>query len=237
MFATDTAAYIAFLTSGTGNITVTPTAADPDAKIEIRCDGGGWVEVLSGCACPTLTMNMGMNTVEVRVTAEDSTATKTYDITAYRGILVPDKFPTIQDAINYTADGDWVLVQPDTYIENIEFPTDWSITVRSTHGADSTTIDGGASDSVVTFSTSGASSELDGFTITNGYAASTGGVAGGGIHIYQCSPTITNCIITGNSTDLHGAGIYCDDASPTLTGCTVSANEASSIGVSMGGGM
>ena len=237
VFATDTASYSAFITSGTGNITVTPTSADPNAKIEVRCGGGGWSEVLSGSACSSLTMNMGMNTVEVRVTAEDSTVTKTYVITAYRGILVPDEFTTIQDAIDETTDGDWVLVGPDTYTENITFPTDLTITVRSTHGPGSTTINGGASGSVVIFSTSSASSELDGFTITNGYTASAGGAAGGGIHIYQCSPTITNCIITCNITDLYGAGIYCDDASPILTGCTVSSNEASTFNLSLGGGM
>ena len=68
-----------------------------------------------------------------------------------------------------------MLVGPNTYKENITLPTDRSLTVRSTHGAASTTIDGGGSGSVVIFSTSSAVSELDGFTITNGSASTTGG--------------------------------------------------------------
>ena len=68
-------------------------------------------------------------------------------------IIVPDNYGTIQEAIDAAPEGSTVLVRPDTYIENIEFPPDWSITVRSTHGAESTTIDGGGSDApVVTYS-------------------------------------------------------------------------------------
>ena len=36
-------------------------------------------------------------------------------------IIVPDDQPTIQVGIDASADGDTVLVQPGTYIENINF--------------------------------------------------------------------------------------------------------------------
>jgi hypothetical protein len=234
VFATDTTAYNAFIDSVTSSITVTPTTSSSKAKCEVRCDGGSWAEVMSGSPCPSLTMSIGTNTVEVRVTAEDGTTTRTYIIAVYRGILVPDEFATIQAAIDETADGNWVLVRPDTYPENITFPTDRSITMRSTHGADSTTIDGGGSGSVVTFLTYSAVSELDGFTITNGDADSTGG---GGIYCNGASPTITNCNISGNSASSvifgKGGGMYNENASPTVTHCNFSANTASSSGGGM----
>jgi hypothetical protein len=140
-------------------------------------------------------------------------------------IIVPDEYGTIQAAIDAAPEGWTVLVRPDTYIENITFPTDRSISVRSTDGAGSTTINGNASGSVVTFSTSSASSVLDGFTITNGNASTTGG---GGIYCNGASPTITDCNISENSASSavfgRGGGMYNENASPTVTHCTFSVN-------------
>ena len=100
-----------------------------------------------------------------------------------------------------------------------------------------TIIDGSQSGSVVIFSSGGlTTSVIQGFTITNGYAAQ-----GGGIYCTNASPVITNCIITGNSTFAgvdrgvdeagpggnggDGAGIYASvDSSPTIISCTVSNN-------------
>jgi len=234
VFAVDTTTYSAYIANGTDSITVTPTTSDINAKCEVRVDGGSWTEVLSGSPSPSLDMTVGTNTVEVRVTAEDSTTTNTYTIDVDRVnvdvLIVPDDYGTIQAAIDATTDSDTVLVRQGTYTENIAFPTvptDRSITVRSTHGADSTTIDGGGSGSVVTYSTSNASSELNGFTITNGDATATGG---GGIYCNGASPTITNCNISGNSASSvifgQGGGMYNENASPTVTHCTFSANTA-----------
>jgi len=36
-------------------------------------------------------------------------------------INIPDDYPTIQEGIDASTDGDTVLVQPDTYVENINF--------------------------------------------------------------------------------------------------------------------
>ena len=178
-FAADTTSYGACICNGAIDISVTPTTADPNASCDVRVGGAGWAGVSSGSPSPSLDMTVGTNTVEVRVTAEDGATTRTYTVSVERVgsdvHLVPDDYGTIQAAINATEDGDTVLVREGTYTENLTFPTDRSITVRSTHGAAGTTIDGGGSGSVVTFSTSSASSELDGFTITSGNASTTGG--------------------------------------------------------------
>src|SRR5262245_28165934 len=81
---------------------------------------------------------------------------------------VPADFQTIQAAINAAANGDTVIVAPGIYRENINFRGKL-ITLRSDAGPDATTIDGGATDVVVTFSTGeGASAVISGFTIRNG---------------------------------------------------------------------
>jgi len=54
---------------------------------------------------------------------------------------------------------------------------------------------------------------------------------GGGIYCSHSSPTLTNCIFSGNSAYEHGGGMYNDSNSrPTLTKCTFRGNSASSGG-------
>jgi parallel beta-helix repeat protein len=128
---------------------------------------------------------------------------------------------TIQSAINAAGTGDKILVYNGTYVENINF-IGKAITVKSVNGAASTTIDGSAGESVVTFAYGeGPGSVLDGFTIKNGY-----GSDGGGIYCSSSSPVITNCTITGNTADRAGGGIYCSASSPTITNCTITGNTA-----------
>ena len=63
---------------------------------------------------------------------------------------------------------------------------------------------------------------LDGFTITGGYTAGSGG----GLHNSYASPTIANCTIIGNWAQNTGAGIYNYVSSPTITNCTITGNMA-----------
>ncbi|MFC1854994.1 right-handed parallel beta-helix repeat-containing protein [Thermodesulfobacteriota bacterium] len=149
-------------------------------------------------------------------------------------IYVPADHAKIQDAINASSAGDLILVSPGTYVENITIPI--NITIRSTAGAATTTIDGNSANSVVRFG-SGTSSGavIDGFTITNGSA-----FQGGGVKCYPTSsPTITNCIISNNvvtGTNAEGAGIHIDAGSyPTITNCTIKDNNAGFQG--FGGGI
>src|SRR5690348_13679582 len=55
-------------------------------------------------------------------------------------ILVPPDYPTIQQAIVASVDGDTVLVAPGTYFEQLDF-LNRQITVQSTDGPVVTTID------------------------------------------------------------------------------------------------
>lgn len=152
-------------------------------------------------------------------------------------IHVPGDQPTIQAAINAASNGDTVLVAPGTYQENINF-NGKAITVTSSGGPQSTIIDGGHNGSVVTFNTGEAStSVLNGFTIQNGFATNTFD-EGGGLFIYETSPTITNNIITNNQA-CSAAGLAIDyGASPLIQGNTITQNnQGGCSGGTWGGGI
>ncbi len=119
-------------------------------------------------------------------------------------IRVPQDHATIQAAIDAAQSGDVILVDPGTYVENIDF-LGKAITVRSTKGRRATIIDGSAIGPVVTFNNAeGLGSILDGFTVRNGRSDNLPGVFGGGVSITQASPTIINNTITGNISDIGG---------------------------------
>jgi hypothetical protein len=165
---------------------------------------------------------------------------------------VPDDFSTIQEAID-TCDNPWtIIVRAGTYVENIDF-LEKPITLKSEQGPDVTIIDGNQAGSVVTCQSGEKSgSVLDGFTITNGNAINGGGMCnvessptvtnciftgnwasyGGGIYIESGCPTVANCILTNNSVDFEGGGMYNKSCSPTVIDCIFTENSAGD-----GGGM
>jgi parallel beta-helix repeat protein/predicted outer membrane repeat protein len=147
-------------------------------------------------------------------------------------LLVPLEYPTIQSAINAAVDGDTVIVTPATYTGPGNWDIDFlgkAVTVRSENGPDNCIID---CNEIINYrrvphsgfyfhNNEDANSVLTGFTITSCYE-------GGAIRCFSGSPTITNCIITGNSA-MDGSGIYCGSGSPAITNCTISSNVGSGI--------
>jgi parallel beta-helix repeat protein len=146
---------------------------------------------------------------------------------------VPDDYPTIQAAINASADGDTVIVRPGTYVENIDF-VGKAITVKSEKGATVTSIDGSQSGSVAVFQNGeDKDSVLDGFTLTNGTGTPNllGHYVGGGIYCNVASPIINNNVITGNTVAQFGGGIRCEDScAPTITNNTITWNSGGNGG-------
>ena len=169
--------------------------------------------------------------------------------------LVPSVYPTIQEGINVAENGGLILVAKGTYSGGINFQGK-AITLKSVHGPDVTTIEGGGS--VVTFNAGETKDTvLDGFTITGGTGTFIDDwppgtdfelVLGGGIYCTDVSPTIKNCIITDNHV-VHwgyplpfeyysalGGGIYCMDASPAITNCIITENTSEGL-FAFGGGI
>jgi len=139
----------------------------------------------------------------------------------------PTHFDKIKDALNAVAAPGTVHVASGTYEENITLKDKVQVLGA---GADTTTINGGGTDSVVKASGGvGASTKLDGFTITNGNAD-----YGGGMRITSVSSlVISNCKFVGNSAVMEGGGMYNYESSPKVTDCDFSNNSA----IYGGGGM
>ncbi|MFY7886082.1 MAG: cadherin-like beta sandwich domain-containing protein, partial [Dolichospermum sp.] len=83
-FASSTTAYTASVSNATTSVTVTPTKAQTNATIEVRINNGSYATVASASASSALSLNVGANPIDVRVTAQDGTTIKTYTITVTR---------------------------------------------------------------------------------------------------------------------------------------------------------
>jgi parallel beta-helix repeat protein len=153
-------------------------------------------------------------------------------------INIPDDYPTIQQGIDASTDGDTVLAQPGTYVENINFNGhnivlgSLFLTTGDTTYITETVIDGDSSGTVVTFDAGeDSTSAITGFTIEKGYLECGNG---GGVSCENSSPQITYNTITRNSVgdsylriEGYGAGIYCNDNSnPAISHNTISNNLA-----------
>lgn len=148
-------------------------------------------------------------------------------------LRVPYQYPNIQSAIDAAFDGDTVIVYPRTYTGPGNWDIDFlgkAITVRSKNGPSNCIID--CNEMIdygdgyfeyyrhrgfYFFNNEDANSVLDGFTITH---------SRGAIRCFNSSPTITNCIISGNSAE-EGGGICCEyESSPKIINCVISGNTA-----------
>ena len=155
-------------------------------------------------------------------------------------INVPADQPTIQAGIDAAVNDDIVLVQPGTYVENINF-NGKNITVASLYYTtqdiayiSQTVIDGNQNGSVVTFESGEESTAvLSGFTIINGSGKIVSGMPrGGGIYCYNSSPTVKNAIISGNilnGDNPRGGGIFCEESSMIINETEITDNTLSGL--------
>lgn len=99
---------------------------------------------------------------------------------------------------------------------------------------------------VVTGGGTDATAVLDGFTITEGNADGSSALlddSGGGIFNLAGSPSVANCLITGNTALRSGGGMFTGTvapmsvSSPELINCTFSGNSCIGSGLSGGGGL
>ncbi|MBF0449797.1 MAG: hypothetical protein HQK75_03770 [Candidatus Magnetomorum sp.] len=143
---------------------------------------------------------------------------------------VPADHPTLQQAIDAATNGDTITVSPGTYTgennKNLSF-SGKSITLVCDSESAQCTIDCENSGRGFTFHTNEDENTIvSGFIITNGQVSKEGG----GILCVSSSPTITNCVITGNiarwARGGNGGGIACVNASPQIYNTIIQYNEA-----------
>ncbi|MDG2132264.1 MAG: right-handed parallel beta-helix repeat-containing protein [Phycisphaerales bacterium] len=150
-------------------------------------------------------------------------------------LLVPSEYARIEDAVEAAGYGDVVLVEAGVYFPSRTIdPGGKPITIRGavdSAGRPATIIDGGGGIRLLQCS-SGESADtvFENLLVQNGDDEGTD--RGGGMYNNGSSPTLTNCMFTGNSASIRGGGMYNESSSPTLTNCTFTGNSARS-----GGGM
>jgi len=201
-------------------------------------------------------------TYQVRLTiatehGQEASATRTVHIA--QGLVVPNRYATIQVAIDAAGTGDVIIVLPGTYQESIGIRGK-AITVQSTDPEDSsvvsaTVIMGAEPGRPVVNIGNGSTSILAGFTVKGGGPSlDPCPPCAGGIYIREASPTIrgnhiidhpngaiaviesdpriVDNLIANNEKDSSGAGIYVDSYSiaPLIVGNTFENNSAPSGG-------
>lgn len=161
---------------------------------------------------------------------------------------VANPFATIQHGINATVTSDTVLVQPGTYVENINFNGhnivlgSHFIITGDTSYISQTVIDGNQNGSVVVFASGeDLTATLCGMTIQNGngtyldssYEGYQGDYGGGGVLCRDSQPTLDHLVIRSNFGGVNlygGGGILLWNADIEMIECIVSNNEVSGTG-------
>ena len=102
-FSAATTAYTATVANDQTHVKLTPTVADTGATVGVRKGtSGNFTAVTSGTASSAVALDVGANTITVRVTAEDGTTMKDYTVTVTRRVA-PSSTPiwsgmlTVQD--------------------------------------------------------------------------------------------------------------------------------------------
>ena len=147
-------------------------------------------------------------------------------------LQVPNRFLTIQEAINASSPGDTIIVASGVhrlYSGNLSIVKK-SLTLKSSYGAEKTIIEGRGDSPVISLGED-SRAVIDGFTITTIDDTDAKAVKGGGIYCApSSSPTLVNNIITGNNA-VFGGGIYCaPSSSPIIGNNIISKNRATRFG-------
>ncbi|HEX37762.1 MAG TPA: hypothetical protein ENG70_02745, partial [Candidatus Cloacimonetes bacterium] len=144
---------------------------------------------------------------------------------------VPSEYPSIQTGIDSASVGDTVLVQPGTYIENINYNgknitvASLFLTTQDTSYISQTLIDGDSLGAVVTFvNGENSTAVLKGFSITRGLD-----YTGGGVNCLNSSPSLSHLKIFNNMAK-NGAGVSAVFSDPTFQEIKVYDNTALEYG-------
>jgi hypothetical protein len=88
-FVSVTTGYSARVSNATTTIAITPTFSDPLATAQIRLNGGSFSPISNATTSGDFALNVGVNIIEVLVTAQDGITTATYTTTITRRAAQP----------------------------------------------------------------------------------------------------------------------------------------------------
>ncbi len=132
---------------------------------------------------------------------------------------VPADYATIQQAIDAAAmNGDEIVVAPGTYPEALDL-LGKAVWLHSSDGPEVTVIDlPWVQNTILCTRKEGPDTVLDGFTIT-------GAEMSGAMIIRDSSPTIVNCVFSGNQSWWGPGGVYLERSRAIIASCTFTGNE------------
>lgn len=108
-FAAATTSYSFTVPTTTTGVTVTATRADAGATLHVRVNNGSYIPLTSGTASGTLMLDVGQNTIDVRVTAQNGTTTKTYTLTVTREAALVSSLVRVSPELSNAATVSWTL--------------------------------------------------------------------------------------------------------------------------------
>ena len=149
--------------------------------------------------------------------------------------IVPENFNSIQEAIDYSAKGDTIIVKPGIYKEKLIikdknlFIASKFLFAHDKKYVSNTILSGEGKNCVVSFENCPTGTRFMGFSIINGYSK-----VGGGISIKNSTIELENINIIQNTAEIKGGGLYGFKSNITLINSEIKKN--SSIGIGGGGG-
>ncbi|HCL56181.1 MAG TPA: hypothetical protein DHW82_04130, partial [Spirochaetia bacterium] len=84
VFSSSVIAYTAAVPNTVTSITLTPVKDHANAVLQMKVNSGTWESIESGTASRAVSLNEGVNTIAVKVTAENTTTVKTYTMVITR---------------------------------------------------------------------------------------------------------------------------------------------------------
>jgi len=102
-FTPSTTSYSCSVPNAFKSFKITPTLSNEMGVVQVRINGGAYSLVNNQTESPVMLLNVGSNTVQIRVTAEDGIATKTYSITVTRNAAISEYLSATNAQVNFTS--------------------------------------------------------------------------------------------------------------------------------------
>ncbi len=154
-------------------------------------------------------------------------------------LLVPQKYATIQAAIDAVKEGETIIVSQGTYTENLDFKGKGGFTLTTTNPSDNETrkntiIDGNFTGPCIKALGCSKNVVISGFTLTNGTGVITNQEAfGGALYIAGSQITLTQNDIGNNTASAeqyaYGGALYAEHSTVVLKDNTIRNNTASAF--------